>query len=252
MKVSIITATYNSAATIVDTLQSVLRQTHQDIDYWIIDGGSKDNTIKLVKQYEAQFNGRLHWISEPDKGIYDAMNKGISRSTGDIVGILNSDDFFTSDDVVEKVAAAFEQDGVDSVFGDIHFVDNKDLNTCVRYYSSASFRPWKLRFGYMPAHPSFYARREVFETNGLYSLQYKICSDYDMMVRLFYKAKISYRYLNIDMVTMRTGGISTANIKNRILISKEDVKACRTYGMKTCLPLVCVKYLTKVFEFKIL
>lgn len=250
MKISIITATYNSASTVKNTIESVLRQSYTDIEYIIVDGKSKDNTIDIVKSYEARFNGRLRWISEPDKGIYDAMNKGINLATGDVVGILNSDDFFTSDSIIQSVADALKDESLDSVFGDIHFVDDSDLTKSVRYYSSALFRPWKLRFGYMPAHPSFYARRKVFEQNGLYSLDYKIASDYDMMVRLFYKAGITYKYLPLDMVTMRTGGVSTANLKNRILITREDVKACRTYGMYTCLPMVCVKYLTKIFEFK--
>ena len=250
MKISIITATYNSASTVKNTIESVLRQSYTDIEYIIVDGKSKDNTIDIVKSYEARFDGRLRWISEPDKGIYDAMNKGINLATGDVVGILNSDDFFTSDSIIQSVADALKDESLDSVFGDIHFVDDSDLTKSVRYYSSALFRTWKLRFGYMPAHPSFYARRKVFEQNGLYSLDYKIASDYDMMVRLFYKAGITYKYLPLDMVTMRTGGVSTASLKNRILITREDVKACRTYGMYTCLPMVCVKYLTKIFEFK--
>lgn len=249
MKISIITTTFNSASTIRDTMRSVLNQFHTDVEHIIIDGGSTDGTLDIIREVEPQYFGTLRYISEPDRGIYDAMNKGIRMATGDIIGILNSDDFFTSYSVLREVNQAFEDNPIDAVFGDIHFVHPDDLTHMVRYYSSEYFRPWKLRFGYMPAHPSFYCRREVYEKHGLYSLDYKICSDYDMMVRLFHRAKITYRYLPLDFVTMRTGGISTSSIKNRILITREDVKACRAYGLYTNFPLACTKYLTKIFEF---
>ena len=249
MLVSIITAIYNNASTLEETITSVLSQTWPDIEYWIIDGGSDDGSVEIIKRYEPLFKGRMHWLSEPDKGVYDAMNKGISRCRGDIVGMLNSDDHFTSDDVVERIVRGFSDD-IDAVFGDVHYVSNRNPHQCVRYYSSARFRPALLRWGYMPAHPSFYARREVYEKYGLYSLNYEICADYDIMVRLFWKHKIRYKYLNFDFVTMRTGGISTANMRNRLKISLEDVKACRAYGMFTCFPMICMKYLTKVFEFR--
>lgn len=247
MKISIITTTYNSASTLRTTFDSVLSQNYEDIEYWVIDGGSKDETIDVIKEYESKFNGRMHWISEPDKGLYDALNKGIERSTGDVVGILNSDDFFSSDDVLELVAANIK--GVDAVYGDIHFVSPENLNKCVRYYSSRNFRPWAMRFGYMPAHPSFYARREVYEKYGLYALDYKLAADYDMMVRLFCKYKITSRYVSKDFVTMRTGGMSTSSIANRIQLTKEDAKACRRYGIYSNFLMCSVKYITKVFEF---
>lgn len=247
MKISIITTTYNSASTLRTTFDSVLSQNYEDIEYWVIDGGSKDETIDVIKEYESKFNGRMHWISESDKGLYDALNKGIERSTGDVVGILNSDDFFSSDDVLELVAANIK--GVDAVYGDIHFVSPENLNKCVRYYSSRNFRPWAMRFGYMPAHPSFYARREVYEKYGLYALDYKLAADYDMMVRLFCKYKITSRYVSKDFVTMRTGGMSTSSIANRIQLTKEDAKACRRYGIYSNFLMCSVKYITKVFEF---
>lgn len=247
-KISIITATYNSAATIASTINSVLAQTYKDIEYIVVDGASKDNTVDIVRSYEDRFQGKLKLVSEPDRGIYDAMNKGVRMATGDVVGILNSDDFYTSPTILEAVANNI--DGVDAVFGDIHFVADDDLNTCVRYYSSKIFRPWILRFGIMPAHPSFYCRREVYEQNGGYSLDYKIASDFDMMVRLFHKARISYRYLPLDFVTMRLGGISTTSTKNRLLITREDVKACRAYGLYTNLLLISVKYFKKITELR--
>ncbi len=252
MTISLITATYNSGATIEDTLKSVLSQTYKDIDYWVVDGGSKDNTMDIVRSYEPRFNGRLHWISEKDRGIYDAMNKGIRNCTGDVVGIINSDDFFTSDGVLERVAHELGNDsGIDAVYGDIHFIHDGAPDKIVRYYSSKPFRPMWLRFGFMPAHPSFYARREVFEKCGLYSLDYKIASDYDMMVRLFHKYHIKTRYLALDFVTMRTGGASTKDVSSRVLIVNEDVKACRAYGLYTNRFFISLKYLYKIFEWKL-
>lgn len=248
MKISLITTTYNSAATLRDTMESVLAQTYTDVEYLVIDGASSDGTIGIIREYEPRFGGRMRWLSEPDKGLYDAMNKGIRMATGDVVGILNSDDFFTSDDILEQVVSAFLPN-VDAVYGDIHFVRPNDLNKCVRYYSSRLFRPWALRFGYMPAHPSFYARRELFERNGGYSLDYKLAADYEMMVRLFYKEKIRYKYLPIDMVTMRTGGMSTKSIRNRLQLTKEDAKACRQNGMYSNFLMCSCKYITKCFEF---
>ena len=156
MTISLITATYNSGKTVEDTLRSVLAQTYKEIDYWVVDGGSKDDTMDIVRKYEPLFGGRLHWISEPDRGIYDAMNKGISHSTGDVVGILNSDDFFTSNDVLERVAAEMQADNtLDAVFVYIYFIKDGAPERIVRYYSSKPFRPFWLRFGFMPAHPSF-------------------------------------------------------------------------------------------------
>ena len=199
--ISIITATYNSAETINDTIKSVLCQTNKDFEYIIVDGGSTDETIDIVKSYESEFSGRLKWVSEKDKGIYDAMNKGIKMASGDIIGILNSDDYYTSDDILQTIADAFKCQNVDAIYGDIHFIKDGVPDKCVRYYSSRLFSPFWLRFGFMPAHPSFYCKRDVFDKSGLYRLDYKIGSDYEMMVRLFRKHKISSRYVPKDFVT---------------------------------------------------
>ena len=223
--ISIITATFNSAKTLKDTIQSVLRQTNKDFEYLIIDGGSTDETIDIVKSYESEFSGRLKWVSEKDQGIYDAMNKGIKMASGDVVGILNSDDYFTSDDILQTVADAFKCQEIDAIYGDIHFIRDGNPQKCIRYYSSRMFRPFWLRFGFMPAHPSFYCKREVFEKAGLYSLDYKIGADYEMMVRLFKKYRIMSQYINKDFVTMRTGGASNNNVRSRITLINEDVKA---------------------------
>ncbi len=250
MKVSIVTASFNSANTIRDTIDSVLRQTYHDIEYIVKDGGSTDGTVDILKEYEPKFCGRMKWITEKDKGIYDGMNKGILMSTGDVVGTLNSDDFFTDEHVIENMVKAMEEKKVDAVYGDIHFVKNCDLKTTVRYYSSKHFKPFWLRFGFMPAHPSFYLKRDVYEKAGLYKTDYKIGSDFEMMVRLFHKYRISYYYLPQDFVTMRSGGASTRNINSRITLLKEDVKACRENGIYTNCLIIALKYLYKATEFR--
>lgn len=249
--ISIITATFNSAKTLKDTIQSVLRQTNKDFEYLIIDGGSTDETIDIVKSYESEFSGRLKWVSEKDQGIYDAMNKGIKMASGDVVGILNSDDYFTSDDILQTVDNAFKSHEIDAIYGDIHFIRDGAPDKCVRYYSSRMFSPFWLRFGFMPAHPSFYCKREVFEKAGLYSLDYKIGADYEMMVRLFKRHKIKSLYANKDFVTMRTGGASNNNVRSRLTLIEEDVKACRVNGLYTNRFFIMLKFLYKIFEFRI-
>ena len=250
MKVSIVTATYNSALTLSDTIRSVLSQTYQDIEYIIVDGASTDKTTDIIRQYEPRFQGRMKWLSEKDGGIYDAMNKGIRMATGDVVGILNSDDYFTACDVVERMAPAFDDDNVDAVYGDIHFIRDGQPDKCIRYYSSRPFRPLWLRFGFMPAHPSFYCRRSVYERAGLYKTDYQIGSDYEMMVRLFLVHHIQARYLPIDFVTMRTGGTSTRNVKSRLTLIRDDVRGCRENGIYTNPLMISLKFLYKIFEFK--
>lgn len=251
MKVSIITVSYNSAQTLGDTMKSVLEQTYHDIEYIVVDGGSTDNTIGIIQQYESQFGDRMKWVSEKDNGIYDAMNKGIQMATGDVVGILNSDDFFTASDVIERMVAGFDSDNIDAVYGDIHFIHDGNPEKCVRYYSSKPFRPLFLRFGFMPAHPSFYCRRALFDKAGLYKTDYKIGSDYEMMVRLFLVHKIRAKYLPIDFVTMRTGGASTRNVRSRLQLIQDDVRGCRENGIYTNPLMISMKFLYKIFELKI-
>ncbi len=250
MKVSIITVTYNSSKTLTDTMEAVLRQSYDNIEYIVVDGASTDGTIDLIHQYEPRFKGRMRWISEPDCGIYDAMNKGIRMATGDIVGILNSDDYFTSDNVIESIVPYFADETLDAIYGDIHFIKDGQPEKIVRYYSSRLFHPFWLRFGFMPAHPSFYVRRQVYEKAGLYKTNYKIGSDYEMMVRLFRVHHIKTKYIPMDFVTMRTGGVSTHNIQSRIQLIDEDVRGCKENGIYTNRILISLKYIYKIFEFK--
>lgn len=249
-RVSVITVAYHSISTLEATIKSVLSQTYPNIEYIVVDGHSEDGTVELLKRYENRFRGRLQWISEKDRGIYDAMNKGIQMATGDVVGILNSDDYFTSADVVERFVSAFEDPTLDAVYGDIHFIRDGEPDRCARYYSSKRFSPGWLRFGFMPAHPSFYARREVFERAGLYKTDYKIGSDYEMMVRLFCKHKINAKYLPMDFVTMRLGGLSTRNLHSRLQLIKDDVRGCRENGIYTNVLMISTKFLFKIFELK--
>lgn len=245
VKVSIITPAFNSALTIRDTISSVLAQTYPNIEYIVVDGLSTDQTLLILNEYKERIS---LIISEPDKGLYDAMNKGIQASTGDIIGILNSDDFFTSNKVIETIVRHFEKEDIDAIYGDVHFVDPSDLRKCVRYYSSAIFKPFLFRFGFMPAHPSFYVKRQCYEKFGVYALDYRIAADFDLLLRFLYMHKITSRYIKHDIVTMRTGGISTRNIRSRVWLNKEIIKICRTHGIRTHWILVSLKYLYKIFE----
>ncbi|MFG6426966.1 MAG: glycosyltransferase [Muribaculaceae bacterium] len=246
MKISIVTATYNSGATLRDTLESVLSQNYADFEHIVVDGASKDNTMSIIKEYEPRYEGKLKWISEPDKGIYDAMNKGIRLATGDVVGILNSDDFYTSVSVLSKVAE--EVTDVEAVYGDIHFVNDSDLTRCVRYYSSAGFSPWKMKMGFMPAHPSFYCRREVYLKYGLFDTSFRIAADFDQLLRLLYVNRISTKYIPMDFVTMRTGGASTSGLSSHKRIYTEHLKAYRKNGVRSNFFLEGIRYAWKVGE----
>ena len=259
MKISVVTATWNSGKTVKDTIESVLHQTYKDVEHIIKDGGSKDNTMAICMDYLNRVYSSddahdsvmktMKIVSEKDGGIYDAMNKGVKMASGDIIGILNSDDFYTSDDVLQKVADEFQKDSsLEAVYGDIHFVKPDNLKKCTRYYSSKSFRPWLLRFGFMPAHPSFYVRREVYEKYGLYDLQFRTSSDFEWMVRLFAKHHIRAKYLPMDFVTMRDGGESTAGMEAKRKVNNDIVSSLRKHGIFTCGAFKYVRYVVKGIE----
>ncbi len=248
MRISVITATYNSGRTIGDTLESVLRQTYSDVELIVVDGASRDDTMDVVRRYEPRFGGRLRWTSEPDRGIYDAMNKGIARATGDVIGILNSDDFYTSDTVLKRVAEAMAGGDIDAVYGDIHYVRDGDLHKCVRYYSSRPFRRGLMRLGFMPAHPSFYCRREVYERCGTFDTTYRVAADFENLLRLIYVNRIKTRYLPVDFVTMRTGGASTSGLSSHRQIMRDHLRALRSNGVWSCTPLLGLRYIYKIWE----
>lgn len=250
IKISIITVTYNSSKTLRCTIESVLKQDYSNLEYIIADGFSKDETVSIIKEYEPLFNGRLKWFSEKDKGMYDAMNKGIKIASGDVVGIINSDDFFHRNDIISKVAEAFSADkSIEAVYGDVRFVNENNLEKTVRYYSSKNFAPWRFRFGFMPAHPSFYTYKHNFERFGYYQYDYHIAADYELLTRFLYSNRLKAKYLPLDFMKMRTGGRSTANWKSNIILNREIVRACKENGIWTCMPLLFLKYFVKIGEF---
>lgn len=253
MKISIITATYNSAKTLRTTLESVLSQTYENYEHLIIDGGSKDDTMDIVREYEQRYRGRLRYISEPDKGIYDAMNKGIAMASSDVVGILNSDDFYTGSTVLSEVVSAFDKAGaaLDAVYGDIHYVSDDDLTKCVRYYSSAGFRRWKMRMGWMPAHPSFYCRKSIYERYGSFDISFKIGADFENLLRLIFVNNINIKYLPLDFVTMRTGGASTSGLASHKQIYQDHRRAYKKNGVYSNFILEGCRYVGKVWELLI-
>lgn len=245
-KISIITVCYNSDRTIRDTIESVLLQDYPHIEYIIVDGVSKDNTLGIINQYATKIS---KVISEPDNGIYDAMNKGIQLSTGSIIGILNSDDFFENSKVVSEVVKEFILNpAVSCVFGDVVFVDPNETNKITRFYSSKGFRPWKLRFGWMPPHPATFIKREVYQELGNYAVEYKISADYEFFVRMLLVHHLSYSRIDKVLIKMRAGGVSTSGIKSSLLLNLEIVKACKSNGIYTNFYLVLSKLPFKILE----
>ncbi|WP_372745752.1 glycosyltransferase family 2 protein [Lutibacter sp.] len=220
MKISIITVCYNSAATIEKTLQSVAAQTYSNIEYIVVDGNSKDSTVAIIKQYNTSIT---KWISEPDKGLYDAMNKGIALATGDIVGILNSDDTFYNDNVLQDIANFHSQNTIDASVGNI--IQHNQKGKVVRKYSAANWQPEKLKIGFMPAHPAIFFKRELFKQYGMYHLDFTIGADYELITRFFLKNNISWKYSGITTTAMLVGGLSSSGYKSYQLISKEIAKA---------------------------
>jgi glycosyltransferase involved in cell wall biosynthesis len=245
MKISIITVCFNSVSHIEDAINSVALQDHGNIEHIIIDGGSTDGTIELLKKHDGKIS---KWISEPDHGIYDAMNKGIGYATGEVVGMLNSDDFYCNEKIISAVADSFEDTQIDAVYGDLIFVDPDNLNRTVRTYSSAKWSPARFAKGYMPAHPTFFVRRKYYESFGLFETDYQIAADYEMLIRLLYVHKLNYKYLPLTMVKMRKGGVSSNGIKSNIILNREIVRACRKHGIKTSALKIYPKYFNKVFE----
>ena len=281
MKISLITACYNSAGTLRTAIESVLSQRGVDVEYIVVDGGSKDGTVDIIKEFEVRSlewrsggvgnTFEFKWLSERDRGMYDAINKGIKMATGDVVGILNADDILAADNTLATIAEVFsrkerkgrKEEGcgeaarseVECVYADIRFVKSGDSveelrnAKTVRYCSAKRWRPWMFRFAAMVPHPSFYARRECFDRLGDYSLDYRICADFELVLRFIGIAKLRSAYLPECVVLMRMGGASTAGWRSNVEINREDLRALKANGIWSCLPLIYMKYLFKIWGF---
>jgi glycosyltransferase len=244
MKISIITITYNSAKTVQRALESVESQTYKDIEHVIVDGASTDGTKELIETYAKQHTN-VRWISEKDKGIYDALNKGIRLATGDIIGFLHSDDVFYSPDSIGQIAAAFEDEKVDVVYGDLQYCKGPKV---VRRWKSNDFNPRALKYGWMPPHPTVYVRREVYQQVGEYDEWFHISADYDMMLRIFtagYKSK----YIPEVLVSMETGGASNKNTRARLSKTQEDYIVLKKNHVGAGYLTVACKQLRKLRQF---
>ncbi len=228
LKISIVTTTYNAATTLESCMHSVLGQDYPNIEYIVIDGGSTDNSVQLIKDKAAQFP-HIQWVSEPDKGIYDALNKGIAMATGEVVGFVHADDMIADEHCISAIAAAFEAHGVDGVYGDLHYVEAAKPNKRVRNWKSCDFKPELLPQGWMPAHPTLYLKTAVYRKYGDFDTSYHIASDYEFMLRIFKQQALRFYYLPKTLVKMRTGGVSNRNFKNIIQKSKEDLRALQAH-----------------------
>lgn len=263
MKITLITVCWNSAATIRTTLASVAAQTGVAIDYWVVDGGSTDGTVEIVRSFADTVAGRpdfeFHWISERDRGLYDAMNKGIARAAGDLIGILNADDALASDETLAQIAAGFA-DGLDGVYADIRFV--RDASTppltdlaalralpTTRYCTGKWFRPWMFRFGTQTAHPSTFFTKDAFAKWGNYSLDFGLYADFELLCRFIWKNRAKMRYLPLCTTVMRLGGASTNGWRTTLKINRMDLRALKANGCWSCLPLLYSRYLFKIWGF---
>jgi len=245
LKITIITVCYNAEKTIERTIQSVLNQDYQNIEYIIVDGLSKDSTMEIVLKYS---NRIARIFSEHDLGMYDAINKGIKSSTGNIIGILNADDFFSNNYVISKIANKFKSNiKLDAIYGDVTFIDESDK--IKRRYSSSIWKPNRFIFGLMPAHPTFYCKKNLFYDLGFYKLNFKIAADFELLIRFFKKNKLNYLYIPESLVNMKLGGKSTSGLKSTILLNKEILYACKINNLKTNFFMIYLKYVYKIFEY---
>ena len=246
MKVSIITVCYNAEKTIADAIHSVLSQDYPHIEYIVVDGNSKDGTVEIVQS----FGGRISkFISEPDRGIYDAMNKGISMASGDVVGILNSDDLYENPWVISHVVDLFKTSLSDAVYGDLNYVDDEDIKQVKRRWKSGDYERGNFLEGWMPPHPTFFVKREMYSRFGGFNTTLQFAADYELMLRFLYKEEISCAYLPMNLIKMRMGGASNSSIKNRIQANKEDRKAWKLNGLSPRWYTLYKKPISKMGQF---
>ncbi len=246
MKISIITVCYNSAATISDTINSVASQSYADKEYIVVDGNSKDATMEIVRASSCI----SHYISEPDKGIYDAMNKGIALATGDVIGTLNADDFYMNNQVLSDVAEIFSDPAVEACYGDLIYVRQDNVDQIVRFWKSQDYKSGLFRSSWMPAHPTFFVRKNVYEKFGCFDLNYKIAADFELLFRFIEKNKIKTRYLPKVLVKMRLGGTTNKNLSNIIKQNKEIVAILnKHYGNFSVLEFISKKLFNRINQF---
>lgn len=246
MKVSIITVVYNGAEYIRDCIDSVLDQTYSDIEYLIIDGKSTDGTVEIVQSYGTKV---ARFVSESDKGLYDAMNKGIRLATGAIIGLLNADDFYRHNRVIANMVALFERTGSDAVYGDMLYVDRHDTGKLKRYWRSGWYKEDAFRWGWMPGHLSFFARRELYETYGLFRLDMKSAADYELLLRFIHKNKAKLAYMDEVTIVMRAGGVSNSSLTNRLRANQDDRLAWELNEMKPYFFTLWLKPLRKLNQY---
>jgi len=246
MKISVITVVFNNVSTIGKALASVKNQTHQDIEHIVIDGGSTDGTLDVIEQYSANIT---KFVSEPDHGIYDAMNKGLSMATGDLVCFLNSDDMYVDSHVLERASRIIEQDSLDAIFADVTYFRADNPEKILRRYSSSRFSPEKIAYGWMPAHPTLLMRKAVFDRIGGFKSSYRIGGDFEFIARAFGKGELKYRYLPEVLVKMQMGGASTSVIRSTLKSIQELMRACRENGIQTNYFKILSKYPFKILEF---
>lgn len=246
--VSIITVVFNGVATLEDTIRSVMHQTYDNIEYIVIDGGSSDGTQDLIRKYDAQVD---YWLSERDRGIYDAMNKGVALATGEYIGMLNADDFLASPQAIQKIVERLVPGKLDAVFSQLDIVDSADTRRVLRKYRVARFDKFMLRIGVMPPHPTFYCSRACYERLGQapYRTDYRIAADFELLVRLLLTQNISWSYLPETTVKMRAGGVSSGSYKARLLLNREIVRACRQNGLYTNMLMLLLKVPLRLMEF---
>lgn len=246
MKISIITVVFNGEATIARAMESVLSQKNVEIEYIVIDGQSNDKTLEVIALYEKQVT---HLISEKDEGIYDAMNKGIKLATGDVIGFLNADDFYTNSLVLAEVMTEFVDPMVEAVYGDLEYFRASRPTKVVRTYRSNQFHPAQLKRGLMPAHPTLFLRKNVYERFGLFDSSYKIAGDFEFIVRIFKDESLGFRYIPQKMVRMQMGGISTMGLSSTILLLNENIRACCNNGISTNYLFLLSRYPRKLLEY---
>lgn len=246
LKVAIITVVKNNREFIETAIKSVLSQSYADIEYIIIDGASNDGTTEVIKKYAGKVS---KWISEPDNGIYDALNKGLRMTSGDVVAFLNSDDFFTDEFVIERIVRTFAIENADAVYSDIVYVSQKNPIKIKRYWKAGKYSPKSLKYGWMPPHPSLFVRKKLYEKAGFFDTSLKIASDYDMVLRLLKNCTSPISYINEVLVKMRLGGKSNLSLKNIFLKSKEDYSIIKNNNFSFPIMTLFLKNIRKVSQF---